>query len=62
VVQSKLTDGEKGQLEWWAHRHKNNCIDLIRYISMYFDGMYSKELLMARIKDYEREYIEAKSE
>lgn len=57
----ELTDGEKGQLEWWARRHKNNCVDLIKYISMYLSGDYSKELLMARVKDYEREYLETKS-
>jgi hypothetical protein len=62
MVQSQLTDGEKSQLDWWALRHKTNCIDLIKYISMYFEGVYSKELMMARIKDYEREYIEAKPE
>lgn len=50
------------QPEWWANWHKSNCVDLLKYITKYLDGDYPEFLLKARIKDYEREYIETKSE
>ena len=46
--------------EWWIKRHKENIRDFVGYVERYLAGNYPEDLLLARIADYRREYIETK--
>ena len=47
---------------WWVQRHKLNMKDFISYVEKYLAGDYPRYLMEARLRDYQREYIEAKPE
>jgi len=47
---------------WWIERHKLNMRSFLEYVEMYLAGDYPQHLMEARLRDYQREYREVKSE